>query len=91
MDVGQVAVKPLVEFAKDSYRLVNRCTKPDWKGFARTSRDVLRVLRCAEFKQVFLKTGGGFLFMGAIGFFVKLVFIPINNSAAPARYLPTTN
>ena len=32
MDVADVVVKPLVSFAKDSYRLVKRCTKPDWKG-----------------------------------------------------------
>ena len=27
-----IAVKPVKEFAKDSYRLVKRCTKPDRKG-----------------------------------------------------------
>lgn len=82
MDVGEVVVKPLVDFAKDSYRLVNKCTKPDWKGFRTLHPRRLRVSRGAEFKLVFLKTGTGFLLMGLIGFFVKLVFIPINNSAA---------
>ena len=32
MDQIQQAVKPLKEFAKDSMRLVKRCTKPDMKG-----------------------------------------------------------
>ena len=32
MDVMDIAVKPVKEFAKDSYRLVKRCTKPDRKG-----------------------------------------------------------
>jgi protein transport protein SEC61 subunit gamma-like protein len=32
MDVAEYAVKPVKEFAKDSYRLVKRCTKPDRKG-----------------------------------------------------------
>jgi hypothetical protein len=32
MDVAGLAIKPIKEFAKDSYRLVKRCTKPDRKG-----------------------------------------------------------
>lgn len=32
MDIVQDYVKPLKEFAKDSIRLVKRCTKPDLKG-----------------------------------------------------------
>lgn len=32
MDLAQDYVKPLKEFAKDSIRLVKRCTKPDLKG-----------------------------------------------------------
>ena len=32
MDQLQQVVKPLQEFAKDSMRLVKRCTKPDMKG-----------------------------------------------------------
>jgi len=26
-------VVPAQQFARDSYRLLARCTKPDWKGF----------------------------------------------------------
>ena len=32
MDVVQLYVKPVKDFAKDSMRLVKRCTKPDLKG-----------------------------------------------------------
>ena len=39
----------------------------------------LSTIRRAEFKKVVLATGVGFLIMGFIGFFVKLVHIPINN------------
>lgn len=62
MDVGDVMVKPLKEFAKNSARLVKRCTKPDRK----------------EFMKVCTRTAVGFIVMGFIGFFVKLLFIPIN-------------
>jgi len=55
--------KPAVEFIKDSWRLVKRCTKPD-----RT-----------EFSKIAQATSVGFFIMGFIGFFVKLIFIPINN------------
>lgn len=43
-------------------RLVKRCRKPDRK----------------EFWTVAQKTAIGFLAVGLIGFFVKLIFIPIN-------------
>ncbi len=32
MDVGGFVVQPLKDFAKNSVRLVKRCTKPDQKG-----------------------------------------------------------
>jgi protein translocase SEC61 complex gamma subunit len=63
MEVVQEYVKPLKEFAKDSYRLVKRCTKPDLK----------------EFQKIAIATAIGFAIMGFIGFFVKLIHIPINN------------
>ena len=40
-----------------------RCTKPDRK----------------EFSKIALATAVGFAIMGFIGFFVKLIHIPINN------------
>ena len=34
---------------------------------------------CAEFSKIAQATSIGFAIMGFIGFFVKLIFIPINN------------
>ena len=63
MDQIQAALEPAKEFAKDSFRLVKRCTKPDRK----------------EFQKIAMATAIGFSIMGFIGFFVKLIHIPINN------------
>lgn len=60
---NEVLIQPLQQFAKDSIHLVKKCTKPDRK----------------EFTQIAKATFSGFLIMGFIGFFVKLVHIPINN------------
>jgi protein transport protein SEC61 subunit gamma-like protein len=60
---NDILIQPLHQFAKDSIHLVKKCTKPDRK----------------EFTQIACATGIGFLIMGFIGFFVKLVHIPINN------------
>jgi len=51
------------EFFKDSVRLLNKCTKPDRREFLKISQAV----------------GVGFLVMGLIGYFVKLIHLPINN------------
>jgi len=59
----QNAIDPARRFAMDSYRLLQKCTKPDAK----------------EFKKIAAATTIGFLVMGFIGFFVKLIHIPINN------------
>ena len=56
-------IEPLRQFAKDSMHLVKKCTKPDRK----------------EFMAIAKATGVGFGIMGFIGFFVKLIHIPINN------------
>merc|ERR1712180_36930 len=63
MDQITAALEPAKEFAKDSVRLVKRCTKPDRK----------------EFQKIAMATAIGFSLMGFIGFFVKLIHIPINN------------
>ena len=42
---------------------MKRCTKPDRK----------------EFRKIAIATAIGFAIMGFIGFFVKLIHIPINN------------
>ncbi|XP_044957248.1 protein transport protein Sec61 subunit gamma-like [Hordeum vulgare subsp. vulgare] len=63
MDVVDSVVEPLREFAKDIVRLVKRCHKPDRK----------------EFTKVAARTTVGFVVMGFVGFFVNLIFMPINN------------
>ncbi|XP_035895762.1 protein transport protein Sec61 subunit gamma [Anopheles maculipalpis] len=55
--------EPGRSFAKDSIRLIKRCTKPDRR----------------EFQKIAIATAIGFCIMGFIGFFVKLIHIPINN------------
>ncbi|KAF2397359.1 protein translocase SEC6 [Trichodelitschia bisporula] len=51
------------EFLKDGTQFINRCTKPDQR----------------EFMQISKAVGVGFVVMGAIGFVVKLIHIPVNN------------
>jgi len=63
MDQITTAMEPMKQFTKDSIRLVKRCTKPDRK----------------EFSKIAIATAIGFAIMGFIGFFVKLIHIPINN------------
>lgn len=63
MDQINVFTEPAYQFAKDSVRLVKRCTKPDKR----------------EFQKIAIATAIGFAIMGFIGFFVKLIHIPINN------------
>ncbi|CAN0035017.1 unnamed protein product [Lampetra planeri] len=63
MDQAMTFVNPDRQCAKDSIRLVKRCTKPDRK----------------EFQKIAIATAIGFAIMGFIGFFLKLIHIPINN------------
>ena len=50
-------------FIKDSMNFIEKCKKPDK----------------AEYMKILQACVIGFLIMGAIGYFIKLVFIPINN------------
>jgi protein transport protein SEC61 subunit gamma and related proteins len=63
MDQILKVYEPGRAFAKDSIRLIKRCTKPDRR----------------EFQKIAIATAIGFCIMGFIGFFVKLIHIPINN------------
>lgn len=63
MEQINLFAEPARQFAKDSIRLVKRCTKPDRR----------------EFEKIAIATAIGFAIMGFIGFFVKLIHIPINN------------
>ena len=58
-----VAATRHISHTQDSIHLVKKCTKPDRKEFARIASATMI----------------GFLIMGFVGFFVKLVHIPINN------------
>ncbi|ORY60548.1 protein transporter Sec61 subunit gamma [Pseudomassariella vexata] len=51
------------DFVKDGTQFMNRCTKPDQK----------------EFIKICQAVGVGFLIMGAVGYVVKLIHIPVNN------------
>lgn len=77
-DVNTLVVEPLKKFVKDSTYLVKKCTKPDHKGMLQQMTLEFQV-NCIEFAKIAKATGIGFLIMGFIGFFVKLVHIPINN------------
>lgn len=88
MDQIMSFVEPGRQFAKDSIRLVKRCTKPDRKGIKRfvinhvltNSRHSTDSNLCwTEFQKIAMATAIGFAIMGFIGFFVKLIHIPINN------------
>ncbi|PWN89993.1 secE/sec61-gamma protein [Acaromyces ingoldii] len=50
-------------FVREGTQFMNRCTKPDKK----------------EFLQICRAVGMGFVVMGFIGYFVKLIHIPINH------------
>ena len=62
-DVNEVIIAPLIQFAKDSKLLIEKCTKPTKDEFIATCR----------------ATGMGIIVMGFIGFVVKLVHIPIKD------------
>eukprot|EP00294_Goniomonas_avonlea_P007237 CAMPEP_0114541480 /NCGR_PEP_ID=MMETSP0114-20121206/1328_1 /TAXON_ID=31324 /ORGANISM="Goniomonas sp, Strain m" /LENGTH=70 /DNA_ID=CAMNT_0001725721 /DNA_START=36 /DNA_END=248 /DNA_ORIENTATION=+ len=62
-NLTKYVLKPTVDFFKDSRKLLRRCAKPDKK----------------EFQKIAFATSVGFFVMGFIGFFVKLIHIPINN------------
>eukprot|EP00389_Voromonas_pontica_P005227 GDKH01007813.1.p2 GENE.GDKH01007813.1~~GDKH01007813.1.p2 ORF type:complete len:70 (-),score=23.43 GDKH01007813.1:128-337(-) len=65
MDVlDEQLIHPLHCFYRNSKTLLQSCVKPDGK----------------EYYNSLIAIGGGFLVMGFIGYFVKLFFIPINNS-----------
>ncbi|KAK3995057.1 hypothetical protein QBC44DRAFT_366934 [Cladorrhinum sp. PSN332] len=51
------------EFLKDGVQFINRAQKPDRREFIKISQAV----------------GVGFLIMGAVGYFVKLIHVPLNN------------
>lgn len=63
---------PVSEFVSDSIRFIRKCSKPDYKG-------IVSLVLFIEFMKIGTATAVGFLVMGFIGFFIKLIHIPINN------------
>jgi protein translocase SEC61 complex gamma subunit len=63
MDIVDYVFRPVNDFYKESKAFIVNCKKPDAK----------------EFSKIAFATTVGFLIMGFIGFFVKLIHIPINN------------
>ncbi|KAH7037141.1 uncharacterized protein B0I36DRAFT_313412 [Microdochium trichocladiopsis] len=51
------------DFVREGTQFMTRCTKPDQK----------------EFIKICQAVGMGFLIMGAVGYIVKLIHIPVNN------------
>ncbi|KAK4138681.1 secE/sec61-gamma protein [Trichocladium antarcticum] len=51
------------EFLRDGIQFINKAQKPDRREFIKISQAV----------------GVGFLIMGAVGYFVKLIHVPLNN------------
>lgn len=70
------------DFVKDGAFFLNRCTKPSKRGMCPCAKMDLRTqttVLTVEFLEISRAVAVGFLVMGFIGFFVKLVHIPINN------------
>ncbi|KAH7350216.1 protein transporter Sec61 subunit gamma [Plectosphaerella cucumerina] len=51
------------EFVKDGTQFIKRCQKPDGP----------------EFLKICQAVGMGFIIMGAVGYVIKLIHIPLNN------------
>ncbi|KJE89391.1 translocase SEC61 complex gamma subunit [Capsaspora owczarzaki ATCC 30864] len=62
MDYVNEQIESVQEFAQNSKRLINKCSKPDRK----------------EFQKIAVATAVGFAVLGFVGFFIKLIHIPIN-------------
>ena len=83
METVEAVAQPLRKFAKDSKHFINKCTKPDKKGKIHYTFATLFFF-CSpyfytEFTKIATGTAIGFLIMGFLGYFIKLIHIPINN------------
>lgn len=91
MDAARSVTEPLHGFMTDSVRLVRRCNKPDRKGMlcyhvvthstalAATLSTNTPTSLSVEFLKISQATLIGFAVMGFIGFFVRLIHIPVNS------------
>ncbi|KAI7907453.1 protein translocase SEC61 complex gamma subunit [Cokeromyces recurvatus] len=62
-DTAQQVIEGPKQFFKDGFQFMNRCKKPDQQEFLKITQAVAM----------------GFAALGALGYFVKLIHIPINN------------
>ncbi|KAI9477735.1 MAG: protein translocase SEC61 complex gamma subunit [Benjaminiella poitrasii] len=62
-DTAQQVIEGPKQFFKDGFQFINRCKKPDQQEFLKITQAVAM----------------GFAALGALGYFVKLIHIPINN------------
>ncbi|KAI9365714.1 protein translocase SEC61 complex gamma subunit [Pilaira anomala] len=62
-DTVQQVVDGPKQFMKEGVQFINRCKKPDQQEFLKITQAVAM----------------GFAALGALGYFVKLIHIPINN------------
>ncbi|KAI8910138.1 hypothetical protein EDD86DRAFT_204602 [Gorgonomyces haynaldii] len=69
MDTFKEIIEEPRQFFKESIVMLRRCTKPDQR----------------EFLAITQAVGMGFVLIGFIGFFVKLIHIPINNIIVGAQ------
>ncbi|KAJ7786501.1 hypothetical protein B0H16DRAFT_1708660 [Mycena metata] len=68
------------QFIRDGSQFLTRCTKPSDKGLFIASQHLSPSSPSVpEFSQICKAVGVGFAVMGFIGYFVKLIHIPINN------------
>ncbi|TFY69986.1 hypothetical protein EVJ58_g109 [Rhodofomes roseus] len=68
------------EFVRDGKQFLVRCTKPSQKGRLHlNATSVSSDDGATEFLQICKAVSIGFAVMGFIGYFVKLIHIPINN------------
>lgn len=64
-------IEQLTSFYYESNRFISKCAKPNRKG----KLSIIYI----EYMKILWACIIGFLVMGFIGYFVKLIFIPINN------------
>ncbi|CAO3620419.1 unnamed protein product [Mucor hiemalis] len=62
-ETAQQVVEGPKQFFKEGFQFLNRCKKPDQQEFLKITQAVAM----------------GFAALGALGYFVKLIHIPINN------------
>ncbi|KAM7188321.1 hypothetical protein V8F20_010604 [Naviculisporaceae sp. PSN 640] len=68
-DQVQEIIEVPKEFLKDGLQFISKSQKPDRREF----------IKISQFSSSIQAVGVGFLIMGAVGYVVKLIHIPLNN------------